>query len=211
MQGKCKNGRKGTNCSFPHPNMCLRFIRSGNNCCNNGSSCQYAHPKLCKASLTSKRCDRQTCYYYHVAGTSHPLTDISPTHYNNESCDNNESVPVPRKFKPTPLMQMDVNHLSNSLPFMHNPISMLPQNVSQLPPKTKVSTPQVSVPQVPVPHVPVHLQRSNEPSIFLEPLNELNMQMNSYLIQSLIERAWLPLTGCALLGLPDPTAHNNFH
>ena len=26
MQGRCKNGRKGTNCSFPHPNMCLRFI-----------------------------------------------------------------------------------------------------------------------------------------------------------------------------------------
>ena len=26
MQGRCKNGRKGTNCSFPHPNMCFRFI-----------------------------------------------------------------------------------------------------------------------------------------------------------------------------------------
>ena len=47
MQGRCKNGRKGTNCSFPHPKMCFRFIRSGNKGCNKGSSCQYAHTKLC--------------------------------------------------------------------------------------------------------------------------------------------------------------------
>ena len=60
MQGKCKNRRKGTNCSFPHPIiiMCFRFVRSGNKGFNKGSSCQYAHPKLCKASLTSKQCDR---------------------------------------------------------------------------------------------------------------------------------------------------------
>ena len=116
MQGRCKNGRKGTNCSFPHPNMCFRFIRSGNKGCNKGSSCQYAHPKLCKASLTSKRCDRRNCYYYHVAGTSRPLTDISiPAHRQLNS-------------KPTPLMQIDV-------PYLQNPISTLPQIVSHLPPK----------------------------------------------------------------------------
>ena len=28
MQGKCKNGKRVTYCSFPHPNMCFRFIRS---------------------------------------------------------------------------------------------------------------------------------------------------------------------------------------
>ena len=27
MQEECTNGRRGTNCSFPHPNMCFRFIR----------------------------------------------------------------------------------------------------------------------------------------------------------------------------------------
>ena len=119
MQGRCKNGRKGTNCSFPHPNMCFRFIQSGNKGCNKGSSCQYAHPKLCKASLTSKRCDRRNCYYYHVAGISRPLTDISvPSHRQLNS-------------KPTPLMQIDV-------PYLQNPISTLPQIVSQLPPKTQV-------------------------------------------------------------------------
>ena len=122
--------RKGTNCSFPNPNMCCRFIRSG----NKGSCCQYAHPKLCMASLTSKRCARNKCYYYNVAGTSRPLTDIS-THYNNAS------VPVHRQFnsKPTSIMQIDV-------PFLHNPISTLPQNVPQFPPKTQVPTPKFMYP-----------------------------------------------------------------
>ena len=191
MQGKCKNGRKGTNCSFPHPNMCFRFIRSGNKGCNKRSSCQYAHPKLCKASLTSKRCDRRNCYYYHVAGTSRPLTD-NFTRYNNES------IPVHRQFKskPIPLMQMDV-------PFLHNPISTLPQKVSHLPPKTHVPTPQVSLPQV-----PVNISPSNESSIFLEQLKELKtqmtqlQQMNSYLIQSLIDRSWPPLTKTQSLQAP---------
>ena len=137
--GKCKNVRNGTNCSFPHPNMCLHFIQSGNKGCNKGSSCQYGHPKLCEASLTSKRCDRRNCYYYHVAGTSRPLTDIS--------------VPVHRQFnpKPTPFMQTDV-------PFLHNPISTLPQNVFCIP--------QISLPRVPV---------NRSPSIFLEQLKELKM------------------------------------
>ena len=77
MQGKCKNGKRGTNCSFPDPNMCFfRFIRQGKKGCNKGASCQYAHPKLCHASLTSKTCDRHNCYYYHVAGTLRPLTDV---------------------------------------------------------------------------------------------------------------------------------------
>ena len=110
-----------------------------------GEVCQYAHPKLCKASLTSKICDRRNCYYYHVAGTSRPLTD-------NFTCYNNESIPIHRQFnsKPIPLMQMDV-------PFLHNPISTLPQKVSHLPPKTHVPTPQVSIPQV-----PVNISPSNE-------------------------------------------------
>ena len=75
MQEKCENGRRGTNCSFPHPNMCFRFIRQGNKGCNKDAPCQDAHPKLCRASLTSKRCDRRNCYYYHIAGTLRPLTE----------------------------------------------------------------------------------------------------------------------------------------
>ena len=187
MQGRCKNGRKGTNCSFPHSNMCFRFIRSGNKGCNKGSSCQYAHPKLYKTSLTSKRCDRCNYYYYHVAGTSRPLTDIS--------------VPAHRQLnsKPTPLMQIDV-------PYLQNPISTLPQIVSQLP---QVPIPQVSVPQVPVPQVLVNLSPSNEPSVFLEQLKELKMQMtqlqhmHSYLVQSLIDHTWPPLTKTQPLQAPN--------
>ena len=106
-----KNGRKGSNCSFPCLNMCFCFIRGGIIYGNKGSSGQYAHPKLNKASLTRKRCDRRNCYYNNVAGTSHPLTDIPPTQYNNES------VSVHRQFNSPPLTQMDVNHLFNSLPF----------------------------------------------------------------------------------------------
>ena len=170
--------------------MCFCFIRSGNKGCNKGSSCQYAHLKLCRVSLTSKRCDRRNCYYYHVAGTSRPLTDIS--------------VPAHRQLnsKRTPLMQIDV-------PYQQNPISALPQIVSQLPPKIQVPIPQVSVPQVPVPQVPVNLSPSNEPSVFLEQLKELKMQMtqlqqmHSYLVQSLIDCTWSPLTKTQPLQAPN--------
>ena len=71
--------------------------------CNKGASCQYAHPKLCRASLTSKRCDRRNCYYYHVAGTLRPLTDIVPPKKQVSS-------------RPIPLMQMEVTPPSNLLP-----------------------------------------------------------------------------------------------
>ena len=64
-------------------------------------------------------------------------------------------------------MQIDV-------PYLQNPISPLPQIVSQLPPKTLVPIPQVYVPQVPV---NLNLSPSNEPSIFVEQLKELKMQM----------------------------------
>ena len=70
-----KNGRRDTNCSFPHSNMCFRFICQGNKGCIKGASCQYAHPKSCRASLTIKRCNRRNCYYYHVAGILRPFTE----------------------------------------------------------------------------------------------------------------------------------------
>ena len=101
-------------------------------------------------------------------------------------------------------MQIDVHYLQN-------PISTLPQIVSQLPPKTQVPIPQVSVPQVPVPQVPVpqvpitqvpvprvpvNLSPSNEPSVFLEQLKELKMQMtqlqqNTFLSGSKSNRSYM--------------------
>ena len=144
-----------------------------------------AHPKLCRASLTSKRCDRRNCYYYHVAGTLRPLTEARPTQYKNELVTPLKHV----KSQPTPLMQVYVTLPSNTLPstFMQN---FIPEHsVSNLPPET-----HVSVPLGPPNHLP-----SNEPSIFLERLKELTtqmsqlQQMHSYLIQNLIDHEWPPL------------------
>ena len=90
------------------------------------------------------------------------------------------------------------------------PVPQVP--VPQVPvpqvPVPQVPVPQVPVPQVPVPQVPVNLSPSNEPSIFLEQLKELKMQMtqlqqmHSYLIQSLIDRTWPPLTTTQHLQAP---------
>ena len=113
MQGKCRNGKRGTNCSFPHPNMCIRFIRQGKKGCNKGASCQYAHPKLCRASLISKRCDRRKFYYYHVVGTLRPLTDVVQLQKQVSS-------------QPTPLMQMEVTLPSNLLPSTHRAFQSMP-------------------------------------------------------------------------------------
>ena len=69
MQGHCRYGKKGIGCSYPHPQMCFRFIKSGHKGCSKGDSCKYAHPKLCRSSLLSHKCDRIKCYFYHVTGT----------------------------------------------------------------------------------------------------------------------------------------------
>ena len=137
MQEKCKNGRRGTNCSFPHPNMCFHFICQGNKGCNKGASCQYAHPKLCQASLTSKRCDRCNCYYYHVAGTLRPLTEARPTQHKNEL------VPLQKQLnsQPTLLMQVDVTPPYNTLPSTHMQTFIPEHTVSNLPPNIQVSVP----------------------------------------------------------------------
>ena len=134
--------------------MCFRFIRQGKKGCNKGVSCQYAHPKLYCASLTSKRCDRRNCYYYHVAGTLRPLTDVVPPKKQVSS-------------RPTPLMQMEVTPPSNPLPSAHSQNCIPEHAVSNLPPKS-----QVSVPRGPLDHAP-----SNEPTVFLEQLKELKTQM----------------------------------
>ena len=123
--------------------MCFRFIRQGKKGCNKAASCQYAHPKLCRASLTSKRCDRRNCYYYHVAGTLRPLTDVVPPQKQVSS-------------RPIPLMQMEVTPPSNLLPSAHRQNFIPDHAASNLPPKS-----QVSIPHVPQEHAP-----SNEPTVF---------------------------------------------
>ena len=86
-------------------------------------------------------------------------------------------------------MQMEVTPPSNPLSSAqrHN---FIPEHaVSNLPPKSLVS-----VPRGPLDHAP-----ANEPTVFLEQLKELKIQMSqlqqmhSYLFQNLIDRAWPPL------------------
>ena len=138
--------------ALSHTQTCVFFIWQGNKCCIKGTSCQYAHPKLCRALLTSKRCDRRNCYYYHVAGTLRPLTEARPTQYKNELVLPQNHV----KSQPTSLIQVDVTPPSNTLPSTLMQTFIPEHSVNNLPPKT-----QVYVPLGPPNHPP-----SNEPSIF---------------------------------------------
>ena len=65
MQGHCRYGKKGLGCSYPHPPMCFKFIKSGYKGCPKGDSCKYAHPKISRSSLLSHKCDQVKCYFYH--------------------------------------------------------------------------------------------------------------------------------------------------
>ena len=153
MQGKCKDGKRGTICSFPHPNMCFCFIRQGKKGCNKGASCQYAHPTLCQTSLPRKRCDRRNCYYYHVAGNPSPIDSC----WTNTTQHKNDFVPLQKHVssQPTPLMQADVTPPSNPLPSTHRHNFIPEYAFSNLHPNS-----QVFVPRGLSDHSP-----SNEPTI----------------------------------------------
>ena len=69
MQGHRRYGGKGLGCSYPHPPMCFKFIKSGYKGCPKGDPCKYAHPKICRSSLLSHKCDR---VIYHATGTVTP-------------------------------------------------------------------------------------------------------------------------------------------
>ena len=97
MQGHYRYGKKGLGCSYPHPQMCFKFIKSGHKGCSKGDSCKYTHPKLCHSSLLSHKCDRIKCYFYHVTGTvrSNLNQDLLRT-----------NVPKRPASHPTPLMHI---------------------------------------------------------------------------------------------------------
>ena len=52
--------------------MCFKFLRYGTRGCNK-LDCTYSHPKMCKTALTTGRCDRKNCFYYHKTGTIRPI------------------------------------------------------------------------------------------------------------------------------------------
>ena len=72
MQGHCQYGRRGQSCPNQHPSMCFKFLRYGTRGCNK-LDCTYSHPKMCKTALTTGRCDRKNCFYYHKTGTIRPI------------------------------------------------------------------------------------------------------------------------------------------
>ena len=59
LQGICTHGLKGKLCKFLHPNLCRKYIKSGQSGCNLGLDCQYYHPKLCNKSLNDNSCPRK--------------------------------------------------------------------------------------------------------------------------------------------------------
>ena len=76
MQGHCQYGRRGQSCPTPHPPMCFKFLRNGARGCNK-LDCTYAHPKMCRIALTTGRCARKNCFYYHKTGTVRPVPSKS--------------------------------------------------------------------------------------------------------------------------------------
>ena len=103
MQRHCRYGKKGFGCSYPHPPMCFKFVKSGYKGCPKGDSCKYAHPKICRSSLLSRKCDQVKCYFYHATGAVRPnLNQDLPIN----------TVPKRPVSDPTPLMHIRLLPLS---------------------------------------------------------------------------------------------------
>ena len=68
LPGHCQYGRRGQSYPNQHPSMCFKFLHYGTRGCYK-LDCTYSHPKMCKTALTTGRCDRKNCFYYHKTGT----------------------------------------------------------------------------------------------------------------------------------------------
>ena len=116
MQGSCKHGKRGSNCLFPHPPMCFKFIGKGSKGCDKGSLCTYAHPKVCQASVSNRRCNIKICNFYHVSGSlrpNHPGTPLEK--HSDNKLENRHSL--------TPFM-----HIKLAVPENRSQLSTLPFN-----------------------------------------------------------------------------------
>ena len=67
----CWHGKKGTNCKFEHPQMCVKYMKHGNTTsgCTKGLSCKYLHPILCKYAVKYGACYKMDCTFTHIKGT----------------------------------------------------------------------------------------------------------------------------------------------
>ena len=64
------HGKKGSDCAYPHPPMCFKYIKRGPKGCAKGTSCNFVHQRLCRTSLVSGKCDHNRCYFYHITGSA---------------------------------------------------------------------------------------------------------------------------------------------
>ena len=126
LQGRCRHGRIGKDCSFVHPPMCHKFIKNGEKSCNKGSECKYVHPKLCIRSLNTKECLKVTCSFYHVAGTRRN-SDGTQTPQKLMSINTGISANqhVPATSHPTTLPTLIPNQLLPMCPTQASPLSLL--------------------------------------------------------------------------------------
>ena len=113
--------KKGSDCVYPHPPMCFKYIKRGPKGCAKGTSCNFVHPKLCRASLVSGKCDRNRCYFYQVTGSAMSNHMNATSNLQNKMHGSN--------YHPTPLMQVSVPP-----PHVPKPVSNAPQTNTASPP-----------------------------------------------------------------------------
>lgn len=99
LQSKCKHGRKGSDCKFPHPKLCKRFTQNGSDegGCREGEECKYFHPPLCRGSERDKRCSREKCHFFHLIGTVRSMPDATTTDANRRRDRENKKSPYNTK------------------------------------------------------------------------------------------------------------------
>ena len=176
MQGHCRYGKKGLGCSYPHPQMCFKFIKSGHKGCSKGDSCKYTHPKLCRSSLLSHKCDRIKCYFYHVTGTAR-------SNLNQDLLRTN--VPKRPASHPTPLMHIKLPPSPPSHPLATDTIAF----------PTQTSPPPLTMPY----NVAASCKTPDITSAFLDQMKELKSQMiqmqqtQNFLLNNIMSQAWPPL------------------
>ena len=164
------HGKKCSDCAYPHPLMCFKYIKTGPKGRVKGTSCKCVHPNLCRSSLVSGKCDRNRCYLYHVYGSSrsnHTFATSNPPYKMHGP-----------NYHLTPLMQVSVPP-----PHVPKPVSDAPQTNTILPPaQTPIADSQ-----------PVHT------TSFLEELKDITSQMlqvqqtQNLLMQNVMNQMWPPL------------------
>ena len=169
LQGRCRHGRIGKDCSFVHPPMCHKFIKNGEKSCNKGSECKYVHPKLCIRSLNTKECLKVTCSFYHVAGTRRN-SDGTQTPQKlmsiNTGISANQHVPATSHptTLPHPYTQPTSSNVPNpGLPFIPPPPSFNPPSPSN--PNTSHLPQPISKPPSPNPNISTYQNPVNHPSV----------------------------------------------